>query len=312
MRILVVGAGAIGGYFGARLLAAGRDATFLVRPARADALAERGLSVRSRFGDLDLPNPPTVTAPALREHFDLVLLSCKAYDLDDAIESFAPAVGAHTTILPLLNGMAHLDALDRRFGQARTLGGSCVISSTLDSLGRVLHANDLHLVALGERAGGNSPRAQRVTDALSGAGFDVQRSDDIVQAMWEKWAFIATGASLTCLMRASVGDIVAAGGTGIALRLVDECAAIATAAGHSPSPASLARTRALLTSADSKFVASMQRDLESGARIEADHIVGDLLARAAGASPPPELLAIAYVHLKSYLARRARAQSTPS
>src|SRR6266478_3717831 len=143
MRILVVGAGAIGGYFGARLLEAGRDVTFLVRPRRAAQLA-RGLSVLSRFGNIDLAAPPTLTADSLREPFDLILLSCKAYDLEGAMGSFAPAVGPQTTILPLLNGMRHLELLGTRFGAERVLGGQCLISTVLDPDGRVIHLNDTH------------------------------------------------------------------------------------------------------------------------------------------------------------------------
>src|SRR5580700_8482441 len=136
MRILVVGAGAMGGYFGGRLLEAGRDVTFLVRPRRAAQLAKTGLLIRSPFGDASLPEPPTVTADALREPFGLIILSCKAYDLESAADSFAPAVGADTAILPLLNGMAHVDYLVARFGGTAALGGQCVISTTLDADGR--------------------------------------------------------------------------------------------------------------------------------------------------------------------------------
>src|SRR6476646_3269749 len=123
MRILVVGAGAIGGYFGGRLLEAGRDVTFLVRPRRAGELAAAGLVIKSPNGDMTLKNPPTVQADTLNDKFDVVLLSCKAFDLDDAIKSFAPAVGPRTAILPLLNGMLHLDVLDAKFGRDRVLGG---------------------------------------------------------------------------------------------------------------------------------------------------------------------------------------------
>ena len=100
MRILVVGAGAIGGYFGGRLLQAGRDVTFLVRPKRASELAASGLVIKSPSGDVTLKNPPTVQADGLTEKFDVVLLSCKAFDLEDAIKSFAPAVGPTTLIIP--------------------------------------------------------------------------------------------------------------------------------------------------------------------------------------------------------------------
>src|ERR1700692_2855663 len=111
MRILVVGAGAIGGYFGGRLLEAGRDVTFLVRPRRAAELADAGMVIKSPNGDVTLKNPPAVQADRLRVKFDVMLLSCKACDRDDAIKSLAPAVGPQTSIIPLLNGMLHLDVL---------------------------------------------------------------------------------------------------------------------------------------------------------------------------------------------------------
>src|SRR5215467_9791969 len=140
MRILVVGAGALGGYFGGRLKEAGRDVTFLVRPRRAEHLAKTGLVVRSPKGDITIAAPPTVLAENLTAPFDLILLSCKAYDLQDAMDSFAPAVGANTAILPLLNGMKHMDLLGARFGASAVLGGQCIISATLDGEGRILHS----------------------------------------------------------------------------------------------------------------------------------------------------------------------------
>ena len=305
MRILVVGAGAIGGYFGARLLEARRDVTFLVRPRRAAQLA-RGLSVVSRFGNIDLAGPPTVTAEALHESFDLILLSCKAYDLEGAMDSFAPAVGPRTAILPLLNGMRHLDFLKARFGAGHVLGGQCLISAVLDPGGRVLHLNDTHLLAFGEPDGSRSARVEAIASILSGAKFDARPSQAILQEMWEKWVFIAAGAGITCLMRAAVGDIVTAGAADLAAALLDECAAIASRQGFPPSEASIERSRTMLTAAGSPVTASMLRDIEKGAPVEADHILGDLLARAGQPADAPSLLRIAYLHVKAYEARRAR------
>jgi 2-dehydropantoate 2-reductase len=305
MRILVVGAGATGGYFGGRLLQAGRDVTFLVRPRRAALLSERGLTIRSPLGDFHHPAPPLVTREALGEAFDLVLLSCKAYDLDSAIASFTPAVGPHTAILPLLNGMRHLDVLAERFGAERVLGGQCVISSTLDAAGTILHLNDLHALTFGELGGARSERIEAVAADLSNAGFEARLSEAIRQEMWEKWLFIAAGAGVTCLMRAAIGDIVAAGGADLATNLMAECASIATAQGFAPRPAMLERARAAFTAPGSPLTASMLRDIENGRPVEADHVLGDLLRRAAKPDDR-SLLRVAYAHLKAYEARRER------
>jgi 2-dehydropantoate 2-reductase len=304
MRILVVGAGAIGGYFGARLLAAGRDVTFLVRPARQAALARTGLVVRSPRGDVELANPPTVTAASPGGPYDLVLLSCKAYDLDAAIADLAPALGPATAILPLLNGIAHMDVLDRRFGAGRVLGGTALISTTLDAEGRILHLAEAHNLTFGARPGAESV-ADQVAPALTGAGFDAVHSPAILQDMWEKFVFIASGAGLTCLMRATVGDIVAAGGADLARQIIGECGAIAAGAGHPPREAALARATAMFTTPGSPITASMLRDIEGRGRIEADHVIGDLLSRAPDRAKAP-LLFTAYIHLKAYEARRAR------
>jgi len=304
MRFLIVGAGAIGGYFGGRLLEAGRDVTFLVRPRRAAELASAGLILRSRFGDVTLPAPPHLQADGLHDPVDVVLLSCKAYDLAGAIDSFAPAVGPDTAILPLLNGMRHLDALDTRFGAGRVMGGECLISTTLDADGRVMHLNDVHALVFGERGGARSARAEAIAAAFTGARFDGRLSEAILQEMWEKWVFIATAAGITCLMRATVGDIVAGGGADLAVALLDECIAVAGAHGFPPRAEFRERTRRMFTAPGSPLTASMLRDIERGAPIEADHILGDLLSRANAQAAP--LLRTTYAHAKAYQARRAR------
>jgi 2-dehydropantoate 2-reductase len=307
MRILVVGAGAIGGYFGGRLIEVGRDVTFLVRPKRAAQLAETGLVVKSRFGDVILKVPPTVQAHKIDRHFDLVLLSCKAYDLDAAIDSFAAAVGPETAILPLLNGMRHLDVLDERFGAAHVLGGQCLIAATLDDSGRIVHLNDSHLLTFGERDGNRSPRIDAILQEMSQANFASRASSVILLEMWEKWVFLATLAGITCLMRSAIGDIAAAGAAHLALELLEECRSIAAREGFTPRPEFLERTRSAVTEPGSRLTASMLRDMELGARIEADHILGDLLRRGSQVlNADRSLLQLAYRHLKAYEARRDR------
>ncbi len=302
MRILVVGAGAIGGYFGGRLLQAGRDVTFLVRPKRAAELAEAGLVIKSPLGDVTLKNPPTVQADTVKENFDVVLLSCKAFDLDDAIKSFAPAVGPQTVVIPLLNGMKHLDVLDEKFGRERVLGGLCGIAAMLDEHRHVVQlAPVFQSLSFGERDGALSNRVRTIAETFSGANIGSQASETIMQDMWEKWVLLTTLASSTSLMRAPVGYILASpGGRDFILGVRDECGGVATASGYAPRAAFLERITGMLTTEGSPLTASMFRDIKAGAPVEADHVIGDLIARGDAAKAPVPRLRVAYTHLKAY------------
>ena len=306
MRYLVVGAGALGGYFGARLLAAGCDVTFLLRPGRAATLTRTGLVVKSKFGDLAIDKPPFVLAEDIATTYDVVIVGCKAYDLAATMESFGAAVGPDTAILPMLNGMRHMDDLTQRFGAGAVLGGLCIISATLDDAGTVQHLNDLHSLVFGELDGTMSPRVEAIQRDFSTAGFDGRASAEILLEMWEKWMFIAAAAGITCLMRGSIGDIVAGGGMDTSMALLEECRDIAIHNGFTPRPRVYERARISLTATGSPITASMLRDIERDAPVEADHVIGDLLGRAELIPPPPSLLLYAYMHLKTYEARRAR------
>ena len=309
MRILIVGAGAIGGYFGGRLLEAGRDVTFLVRPGRAEELDRDGLVVRSPLGNILYPSPPHVMTPMLDQTFDLILLSCKAYDLDGAMDSFAAAVGPDTLILPLLNGMAHLDRLAERFEPENVLGGQCLISLDRDASGAILHLNDTNQLSFGELSGALTPRILKVAEALADAGFDASLSQQIVQEMWEKWCFIATGAGITGSMRASIGDVISINGEALVLKLLAECASVAEHAGYAIRSDVRQRFQNMLTTKGSKMTASMLRDIERGAPIEVEHVIGDMIARRSSSDKHAKgltALDFVYLHLKAYEARRVR------
>src|SRR5215470_13433242 len=197
MRVLVLGAGAIGGYFGGRMLQAGRDVTFLVRPKRAGELASAGLVIKSPNGDVTLKNPPTVQADTIKDPFDVVLLSCKAFDLEDAIKSFAPAVGPNTSIIPMLNGMSHLDALDRKFGKDRVLGGLCAIAVTLNEKREVVQLAPMQSLSFGERDGKTSDRVKAIAETFAKGNCGAAPSEHAMQDMWEKWVFLASLAAST-------------------------------------------------------------------------------------------------------------------
>jgi 2-dehydropantoate 2-reductase len=214
MRILILGAGGTGGYFGGRLAQAGVDVTFLVRPARAAQLDRDGLVIRSPIGDANFP-VQHVTADALpalaaQKPFDLVILSCKAYDLDSSIDAIAPAVGANTAVLPILNGLHHYNALDLRFGREAVLGGLCFISATKAPDGAVLHLGKPAKLTFGERDGGAaSARVRAFAAACAQANLDHLASEHIGQEQWIKYTFLTALAAATCLLRADIGTIVA-------------------------------------------------------------------------------------------------------
>jgi 2-dehydropantoate 2-reductase len=235
MRILILGAGGTGGYFGGRLAQAGVDVTFLVRPARRTAGSRRpGHPQPARR--CQLPGAARHRRCAARARrakpFDLVILSCKAYDLDSSIDAIAPAVGAGTTVLPILNGLHHYNALDARFGRDAVLGGLCFISATKAADGAVLHlgAGQAHLRRARWRRG--SARA-RLAAACAQADLDHLASERIGQEQWIKHTFLTALAAATCLLRADIGTIVATDdGEAIVRGLYDECLAVAEAAGE--------------------------------------------------------------------------------
>lgn len=305
MRVLVLGAGALGRYFGGRLIEAGTaEVAFLVRPARQAALARDGLRIESPFGAWSGP-VATVTADEARPGWDVVLLSCKAYDLDDAIAAIRPAVDARTAILPVLNGLAHVDRLVGEFGAGQVLGGLAKIQATLAADGTVRHLNDWRWLTFGERDGAMSDRVHAIEAAFAPAkGVVAQAVPDVMARMWEKLVHLGTAAAGTVMMRANVGEIVRAGGSGLLHRLLERNAAVAAANGFPMREAFLAEFRALFADPASAYATSMLRDLEAGGRIEADHILGYLLGAARAAGLPHELHEAAFLHARAYEQRR--------
>ena len=305
MRTLIVGAGATGGYFGGRLAEAGRDVTFLVRPARAAVLAERGLRITSPAGQ-SVIDVRTVTASSLAAPYDLIVLAVKSYGLAAAIADLRPAVGPHTVIVPLLNGMRHIDALVQAFGPGHVYGGVCMIAGTLTADGDIVQLTGLHRLAYGPLDGAPDRRLTAVTEALSGAGFDSEATATITQQMWEKWLFLASLGVVTTLMRSPVGAVLAApGGPAFTDRVIAEATAIVTAAGHPPREQALTSLRASITNSRTvPTTSSMYRDMQAGLPVEADAIVGDLVAHAERLGVDAPLYAAAYTNLAVYAAGR--------
>ena len=304
MTILVVGAGSTGGYFGLRLAQADRDVTFLVRPRRAEVLRDRGL--RLIEGDrVQRIEPRLVTADALDGPFDIVLLSVKAMALAQALDDMTPAVGPDTRVIPFLNGIAHLDELNRRFGPAVTLTGVVVVPIELNAAGDIVKLAPIATMEIGQQDRGVPPRLQEIAEELSVPGFDLSLSADGVAAMWHKWVFLSTVAALTCLMRGNVGEIVACpGGAELGPAVLAEAAAVSAAAGYPVPAKSLASTTATVTEPRSQATASLYRDVRVGNPTEVEQVLGDLVARARVIGVPTPLLDLATLHLRVYEHRR--------
>jgi 2-dehydropantoate 2-reductase len=305
MRILVLGAGAVGGYFGGRLAEAGRDVTFLVRPARAALLAEKGLVVASLLGDFTV-RPQLATADTLHGPYDLILLTAKHYDLDQAIEAIRPAVGPQTAVLPLLNGLVHLDRLASAFGDEAILGGVAYVGASLRSDGSINHHNRLSGIAFGERSGGASERAKAISAEFADSKVSAPPSENVMLDMWEKFVMITTMAGMNCLMRGTIGDIVATDdGAALMLDLFAETQAVAAASGYQPRQAYCDNIAKMLTEKGSPNNASMHHDLAQGSRTEGAYIIGDMRRRAAALGVATPLLRAAWAHLQVYENRRA-------
>lgn len=304
MRILVVGAGATGGYFGGRLAQAGRDVTFLVRSGRAETLRKEGLRLMTPDGEVTL-RPQLTLVEDIKQPYDVIILAVKAFALESTLLDIAPAIGQDTLIMPILNGMKHLDILTTRYGKSAVIGGMCKITATLNPQGHIIQMSPLHELYYGELDGLTTQRIQALDRQLSGAGFDTFLSTSIINDMWEKWLLLASLGAITCLMRGNIGQVASApGGEQFAHGVINEVLAIITSAGYRRNEPYIAQTTALLTRPDSVQTSSMYRDLMQSYPVEAEQVLGDLvtIGRRVGLGSP--LLNAAYTNLAVYQANR--------
>ena len=305
-KLLVLGAGGTGGYFGGRLAESGADVTFLVREGRRKILSEKGLRIESPFGDAQIA-VKTLVAAEVAPVYDAVILTCKAYDLDAAVAAIAPAVAAKGYVLPFLNGIVHIDVLNEKFGRHRVLGGTAKIQATIMPDGAIRQFNDWRTLTFGEQSGEMTERVRALAALFEAArGVEVFAVPDIVQRMWEKLVHLSTAAAMTCLMRANVGEIVRTPhGRELFLDQLRCGAAIAAANGHAPSAAFMKSWEETFSQPDSQYSTSMRRDIERGGQTEVEHILGFMLDKAAKAQIACNTLLLAYTNVRAFEQRRA-------
>ena len=301
MRIVVLGAGGVGGYIGARLIEGGADVSFLVRARRAEQLAADGLVVKSPLGDFAQPVRAFAMASDIDAAPDAVILACKEPALAGAMETIAPLLGKDTRLLPVLNGVRHLETLAARFPDTPLLGGIAHGAVDLRPDGAIVHLSPFMRVIAGPVAGASDPVSDGIVDRLKAAGVEAEASPDILQDMWNKFVFLSAFAGITSLMRTNIGNILKTdAGRERILQLLGETRAVAEAEGFSPPDALVDEYRALLTQEGSSLASSMLRDIEAGRRTEGTHILGDMLTRARRHGLSAPLLAIAAAHVEAY------------
>lgn len=300
MKILVVGAGGIGGYFGARLMETGQDVTFLVRERRKQQLEETGLNVESVHGDVRV-KPKLATAQNPDGHYDLIVLTVKSYQLENAIEDIRPFVSEGSMILPLLNGIAHIEKLVEAFSEEQVLGGLCFIETTLDSNGTIIQTSPMHQLVYGERSGEETERILKVKEAVSGTKAEFALSENIVQDMWHKYLFITAMSGITASMESAIGPIreLESGKRTIAA-LLEELVTVMKAL-NAPIKETIGKEQfEKIMSLEAGMKSSMQRDLEKGQPIEMDHLQGYLLQEAKTRGLAVPVLETIFTKLKLY------------
>ncbi|MBY0467375.1 MAG: 2-dehydropantoate 2-reductase [Burkholderiaceae bacterium] len=296
MKILILGAGGIGGYFGAHLIRAGADITYLVRSKRKALIDAQGLRVEAQQGAF-VVRPRTVTAEDIQPDYDLIILAPKSYDMDDALRSLKGALG-RGIVLPFLNGLDHLDKLDALLGKERVMGGVAHIAATITPEGAIRQLTAMHRLTVGARHPSHQKLASEFIELCKKAPFDSALADDIEQVLWDKWVFLATLAGMTTLCRGSVGDIVATPhGKETTVQMYEECCRVARASGHPISAEASVKALEMLTASGSTFTASMLRDLLDGQQTEHDHILGAMIRRGQSLAYPTPLLGVAHTNM---------------
>lgn len=303
MKILIVGAGGIGGYFGGRLAEAGCDVTFLVRSERKKSLDANGLIVTSPVGDIRRP-VFSILLSELNDDFNVVLIACKSYHLEQVARDLGARALQKAYYLPLLNGLRHISALDEMFGADKVLGGLCRIAATLSPDGEVVHLGEFAEIRIGSRDESGSVVADELVKFFRRAQVNALYAEDIMYELWSKFVDLSTLAAATCTMRAPIGVINrATAGSAYVAALTNEAASVSAASGYQINDQKLGNTRRLLSDVNSTLTSSMLRDLESGGLLEAEHIIGDLCDRGRGLGVSTPLFDIARIHLQAHAMR---------
>jgi 2-dehydropantoate 2-reductase len=301
MRIAVIGAGGIGGYFGGRLARAGETVAFVARGEHLRAIQTRGLEVRSVAGDFAVKAPATDDpgrVPDLIGPVDLALFCVKTYDSELAATALRPLLGPATAVLTLQNGVANVETLGRLLGAERVLGGLVYGFAVIEAPGVVRHTQGGRIV-FGELDGRETERARQFLEAGRRAGFPVELAGDIRRALWEKYLIICALSGMTALTRRPAGEIRACAESRELFRqLLTELAAIAKAEGAGLAPDAVERALAAADGLAADSYSSLYHDLTRGRRLELDGLQGHAVRLGARHGIPTPALFAVYAALR--------------
>ncbi|WP_078554064.1 ketopantoate reductase family protein [Bacillus alkalicellulosilyticus] len=300
MKVLILGAGGVGGYFGGRLLEKGVDVTFLVREKRMLHLQKNGLVINSIHGNIK-KHVTTIRSGMTHAPFDIIILTNKAYHLAQALDDIEPFVGKNTVIIPLLNGIKHLQIIVDRYGEEKVMGGLCFIETTLDQEGNIIQTSQVHDMVFGERNGERTKRAEQIAELFKMKSTTFRLSKNIMQDMWHKYMFITVLSGITTLMRSSIGPIQHDDyGKRLIRELFTEVEEIMLRVGAPIAEGMIDKYMVVMNKQDDTMKSSMLRDIEKGGEIEGDHLQGYLVSLADQYGIQAPLLRIVYKHLQVY------------
>ncbi len=289
MRIAMMGSGAVGGYFGGRMAAAGCDVTFIARGRHLEAIREHGLRIESAALGSSRVYPAIATDdPGEVGAVDYVIVGVKLWDTASAAGAMRPMVGSGTTVLSLQNGV-DTTGLERVFGSQRLLGAVAFIGSAIEAPGLIRHVGAMQRVVIGERGGGSSARVERLLGVLKQGGIDAQASDDIDRTIWEKFVFLVGLSAATTLMRAPLGQVREdPEAREVLLGAMRETAAVARIRGISLEPGFARNRLEFVDGLPAEMTSSMHHDLERGNPLELHWLSGAVvrLGRELGIPTP--------------------------
>jgi len=302
VKIAIMGAGAVGCYFGALLARNGEEVTFIARGAHLEALRERGLRLRTPREDWTLQPVRATADPASVGPVDVVLLCVKLYDTEPAARAIAPLVAGGGVCISLQNGVDAQDRIARILGPDRVMGGLAFVSGIIESPGVTWYTSDMSSLRFGEADGRTSPRAGAFSQACAAAGFEARISDDIRRTQWEKFVGLCTNAALTSLMRLPVGQIYADPDLmPIARAAFEEVAAVGRARGIALAADAAERALAMHRAFPPGMYASMYHDLRQGRRLELESFSGLVVREGRAVGVPTPVHGMAYAMLKPFL-----------